>query len=66
MSIQNCPFCKSKRLEEEKQPYPGTHAFSILYECGTETIHTISDSSGDIADFNRTNNCYRDGSPIDK
>jgi len=32
-----CPICnKGKALPNEKQPQPGTHAYTIVYDCGTK------------------------------
>lgn len=35
MSKENiCPICGA--LPSENQPYPGTHGYTVLFECGTE------------------------------
>ena len=31
----NCPMCQSLALLVEDQPEPGTHAYSIVYRCGS-------------------------------
>lgn len=37
----NCPQCNKPPLADDKQPYPGTHAFSIKYECGAQIVYVI-------------------------
>jgi len=32
----NCPMCQSLALPVEDQPQPGTHAYSIIYKCGSK------------------------------
>lgn len=40
--LEQCPFCgESDRLPEAAQPYPGLHAFTILYKCGTDLTIVI-------------------------
>ena len=41
-----CPYCRSRPLPADDQPYPGTHAFSVKYTCGGQTVHTIGDTGG--------------------
>ncbi len=35
---EKCPYCDAEALGNDEQPYPSLHAFTILYECGTEII----------------------------
>ena len=32
----NCPICNKPPLPENQQPQLGTHAYTTIYECGTE------------------------------
>ena len=41
-----CPYCQKKQAPAVDQPYPGTHAFSIKYECGSQVVYTIGDPGG--------------------
>lgn len=38
-----CPCCGAERLPDEEQPYPGTHAFSIKFKCGSQVVYVIGD-----------------------
>jgi len=45
---ENCPFCSGKPLPEDKQPYPGLHAYTMKYHCGTEIVYVIGHDAHDI------------------
>ncbi len=32
--LTTCPYCGAEQLPD--LPYPGLHAFTLLYECGTD------------------------------
>ena len=36
-----CPNCRAEALPDEYQPYPGTHAFSVKYKCGSQVVYVI-------------------------
>lgn len=38
---KGCPRCGNRRLPDDEQPYPGTHAFSIKYKCGSQVVYVI-------------------------
>ena len=41
-----CPYCRMKPKTNDDQPYPGTHAFSVKYLCGSQVVYTIGDPGG--------------------
>ena len=43
-----CPICKlDNELPLEEQPQPGTHAYTIVFQCGTEIDFPISETNLD-------------------
>ncbi len=45
MSVKKCPICESgSLLPDEKQPQSGTHAYTLIYSCGTEIDYAYSDN----------------------
>ena len=38
---KGCPLCNGPQCEE--QPYPGTHAYSINYQCGYSETYIIGE-----------------------
>ena len=43
----NCPYCKSGiPLPDNEQPQAGTHAFTIVYDCGTEYDFGFGEAEG--------------------
>jgi len=45
-----CPICnKGRVLPDEKQPQPGTHAYTIVYDCGTKIDHAFSHDYKEIS-----------------
>jgi hypothetical protein len=38
LEVVTCPLCKAKQLPNENQPQSGTHAYTIVYECGAEVV----------------------------
>jgi len=55
-----CPRCKS---EIDRQPYPGLHACSTFYKCGTHVIEIIGHKDWTLID-KIGENCLPIGSPI--
>lgn len=41
-----CPYCHKVALPNDDQPYPGTHACSVKYECGSQVVYVIGDKDG--------------------
>ena len=40
----NCPICDTGIvLPDEEQPQSGTHAYTVVYDCGTEVDYAYSD-----------------------
>jgi len=36
-----CPICGKPKMEEDKQPQPGTHIITVIYECGSELNYPL-------------------------
>lgn len=36
-----CPICNSNEIASDKQPQPSMHAFTIIFECGTEIVQAF-------------------------
>jgi len=42
MEDNKCPICNTgERLPNNKQPESSLHAFTILYDCGSEIIYPL-------------------------
>ena len=56
----NCPICDTGiMLPDEEQPQAGTHAYTVVYDCGTEVDYTY----GDI-DYEEVSHKCTDGKKI--
>lgn len=70
-----CPICGKPEVEEDKQPQPGTHIITLVYECGTEVDYPLGsddyvvskrcDEHNHIVD-NATGKCTTCGENVDK
>ena len=36
-----CPICGKPEMEEDKQPQPGTHIITVIYECGSKLDYPL-------------------------
>ena len=46
MINDNCPHCNAPQCKD--QPYPGTHAYTIKYQCGYAVVYVVGEDVPEV------------------